>query len=247
MSVLRTEQLTKRFGGVTATDSVSLSLSEHRVHALIGPNGAGKTTLIAQLSGELAPDSGQVFLGDKNITKLNEPARVRAGLCRTFQISSLFHQFSVRENVAFSVQAESGHSYRFWSKVANNKTLNTRADNLLETLGLLDKANVTATSLSHGEQRQLEIAMALASKPSVLMLDEPMAGMGAEESSRLIELLKTLKSETTLLLVEHDMDAVFALADDLSVLVNGCLIASGVAAEVRTRPDVIDAYLGVSA
>ncbi|MCL4150924.1 UNVERIFIED_CONTAM: hypothetical protein GTU68_017650 [Idotea baltica] len=226
MNVLRTEQLTKRFGGVTATDAVSLSVSEKKIHALIGPNGAGKTTLIAQLSGELAPDSGRVFLNDINITKQNEPARVRSGLCRTFQISSLFPQFSVRENVAFSVQAKAGHSFRFWSDVAKNKSLNARADELLELLGLLDKADGRATALSHGEHRQLEIAMALASKPTVLMLDEPMAGMGSEESARLIELLKKLKSETTLLLVEHDMDAVFALADDLSVLVNGRLIAS---------------------
>jgi len=246
MSVLSTVDLTKRYGGVIATDSVSMALNEHKVHALIGPNGAGKTTLIAQLCGAIAPDSGRIFLNNKDITRLSEPARVQAGLSRTFQISSLFHDFSVLDNVAFSVQANSGHSYRFWSDVGKNNAVNSRAGQLLELLGLESKATDKATALSHGEQRQLEIAMALASEPTLLMLDEPMAGMGNEESLRLIQLLKELKTQTTLLLVEHDMDAVFALADDLSVLVNGALIASGPAQEVRTNPDVIAAYLGPS-
>jgi len=227
-----------------ATNEVSLSLAEHRVHALIGPNGAGKTTLIAQLSGALAPDAGSIKLNNIDVTHMSEPARVRAGLSRTFQISSLFQQFTVLENVAFSVQAKSGHSYKFWANVVKNKPINTRATQLLGLLGLESKADEKATALSHGEQRQLEIAMALASEPTVLMLDEPMAGMGSEESLRLIELLQELKSQTTLLLVEHDMDAVFALADDLSVMVSGALIASGPASEVRTNPDVIAAYLG---
>ncbi len=243
MSVLQTNNLTKRFGGVVATDAVSLSLEQGKVHALIGPNGAGKTTFIAQLAGQLMPDAGQILLNAKDITKLSEPERVRAGLTRTFQISSLFSDFSVLENVAFSVQARTGHSYRFWSKVASNARLNATAADLLELLGLSEKSQEKAAALSHGEQRQLEIAMALATEPKVLMLDEPMAGMGSEETQRLIELLGKLKSETTLLLVEHDMDAVFALADDLSVLVNGALIASGPAAEVRTHPEVISAYL----
>jgi len=247
MSVLSTVSLTKRYGGVVATDSVSLSLSEHKVHALIGPNGAGKTTFIAQLCGALAPDSGRIYLNDKDITNLSEPARVRAGLSRTFQISSLFQDFSILENVAFSVQASLGHSYKFWSDVGKNKPINSRAVQLLELLGLESRANAKATALSHGEQRQLEIAMALASEPKVLMLDEPMAGMGAEESLRLIRLLKNLKSQTTLLLVEHDMDAVFALADELSVLVSGAIIATGPANEVRTNADVIAAYLGPGA
>lgn len=244
MSVLSTVGLTKRYGGVDATDAVSLSLSEHKVHALIGPNGAGKTTLIAQLCGALTPDSGRIYLNDRDITKLSEPARVRAGLSRTFQVSSLFEDFSVLENVAFSVQANLGHSYKFWSEVGINKPINSQATQLLELLGLESRANAKATALSHGEQRQLEIAMALASQPKVLMLDEPMAGMGAEESLRLIDLLNNLKTQTTLLLVEHDMDAVFALADDLSVLVSGAIIATGPANEVRTNADVIAAYLG---
>lgn len=244
MSVLRTENLTKKFGGVVATDSVSLTLDAGKVHALIGPNGAGKTTFIAQLAGQLIPDAGRILLNERDITKLNEPARVRAGLTRTFQISSLFNDFSVLENVAFAVQANSGHSYKFWSRVSNDKKLNAAGGALLDLLGLNDKADKKASALSHGEQRQLEIAMALATKPTVLMLDEPMAGMGSEETQRLTKLLENLKSETTLLLVEHDMDTVFALADDLSVLVNGALIASGAATEIRQRPDVIDAYLG---
>ena len=245
-SVLSTNKLTKRYGGVVATDAVSIELSEHKVHALIGPNGAGKTTLIAQLCGALAPDSGSIFLNNQDITRLSEPARVQAGLSRTFQISSFFQDFSVLENVAFSVQANLGHSYKFWSAVGSDKAINSRAVELLDLLGLGSRASDRATALSHGEHRQLEIAMALASEPKVLMLDEPMAGMGAEESMRLIELLKKLKSRTTLLLVEHDMDAVFALADDLSVLVEGTIIATGPAKEVRTSPDVIAAYLGPS-
>jgi len=244
MSVLRTVELTKRYGGVVATDAVSIALSEHKVHALIGPNGAGKTTLIAQLCGALSPDSGRIYLNNRDISKLSEPARVRAGLSRTFQISSLFDDFSILENVAFSLQAKLGHSYKFWSNVGKNKLINSRASQLLELLGLASKSSYKATVLSHGEQRQLEIAMALASEPKVLMLDEPMAGMSAEESVRLIGLLKELKTQTTLLLVEHDMDAVFALADDLSVLVGGALIASGPANEVRTNAEVIAAYLG---
>jgi len=244
MSALRTDNLTKRFGGVVATNAVSLSLNENRVHALIGPNGAGKTTLVAQLAGQLTPDSGQIFLNERNITALGEPARVRAGLCRTFQISSLFNDFNTHGNVAFSVQAHAGHSFKFWSSVAKHKAINSRAEELLALLDLETKANDKVSTLSHGEQRQLEIAMALASEPSVLMLDEPMAGMGSEESMRLIELLNTLKVHTTILLIEHDMDAVFALADDLSVLVNGALIASGPAEDVRTNPDVVAAYLG---
>lgn len=244
MNVLRTENLAKHFGGVVATDSVSLRLETGKVHALIGPNGAGKTTFIAQLAGQLMPDAGRILLNEQDITALSEPARVRAGLTRTFQISSLFNDFSVLENVAFAVQARAGHSYRFWSNVSNNKKMNVTAAALLDLLGLSDKAQAQASALSHGEQRQLEIAMALATEPTVLMLDEPMAGMGSEETQRLTELLKNLKGNTTLLLVEHDMDAVFALADDLSVLVNGALIASGPAAEIRANPNVIKAYLG---
>lgn len=246
MNALNTVNLSKRFGGVIATDSVNLELQENRVHALIGPNGAGKTTLIAQLAGQLAPDSGRIFLNGTDITGLNEPARVKAGLCRTFQISSLFSEFNVLENVAFAVQAHAGHSYKFLKPVRTNTRLNSAANTLLMSVGLESKANERASALSHGEQRQLEIAMALALQPSVLMLDEPMAGMGSEESAKLIALLKNLQQQNscTVLLVEHDMDAVFALADDLSVLVNGRLIASGPANEVRNNPAVIDAYLG---
>ena len=244
MIVLATDQLCKSFGGLKATDDVSLQIKQGELHALIGPNGAGKTTLIAQLSGLLKPDAGRVLLNEKDITAFDCAKRVKRGLTRTFQITSIFTQFSVLENVAFAVQASHGHSFKFWSKVCNATKINTEALGLLETLGLEQRANAQASELSHGEKRQLEIAMALATEPSVLMLDEPMAGMSPEESYKLTQLLHSLKQRTTMLLVEHDMDAVFNLADQLSVLVAGKLIASGDVGTVRQDAAVISAYLG---
>jgi len=244
MSVLRTQGLTKHFGGIVATDNLDLAVEKGSLHALIGPNGAGKTTLISQLCGLLEPDSGKVFLHDKEITQLPPAARVRRGLSRTFQITSVFPEFTAAENVAFAAQAVTGHSFRFWRAVSKNKRFNQQAHEALERVGLANRAGLLASSLSHGERRQLEIAMVLAAKPQVLLLDEPMAGMGGEESALMVELLQSLKSEVTMLLVEHDMDAVFALADELSVLVYGRLIATGQPDEIRGNAEVQAAYLG---
>jgi branched-chain amino acid transport system ATP-binding protein len=246
MSAMHTVGLTKRFGGIVATDNVSLSVDSGSLHALIGPNGAGKTTLISQLCGLLHPDEGQVYLLDQDITKVPPAKRVQLGLSRTFQVTSVFPDFTVRDNVAFAAQALAGHSFKFWQPVATNRSFIEQAQEAINRTGLSTRETTLASSLSHGERRQLEIAMALVAKPRVLLLDEPMAGMGAEESAAMIELLQSLKAEVTMLLVEHDMDAVFALADQLSVLVYGQLIASGDPASVRADPDVQRAYLGES-
>lgn len=246
MSGLRTESLVKRYGGITATDAVTLEVEHGTLHALIGPNGAGKTTLIAQISGLLEPDGGRIYLNNSDITELSAPARVQRGLTRTFQITSVFPAMSTLENVAFAVQAHAGHSFRFWRNARADKQLNSSAADILERIGLAERMPVLAAVLSHGERRQLEIAMAMATQPSVLLLDEPMAGMGVEESARMVELLQVLKKDMTILLVEHDMDAVFALADQLSVLVYGKLVASGEPNTVRQDPVVIEAYLGVT-
>ena len=193
MSGLRTESLVKRYGGITATDAVNLEVKHGSLHALIGPNGAGKTTLIAQLSGLLEPDGGRIYLNNSDITQLSTPARVQLGLTRTFQITSVFPGMSALENVAFAVQAHAGHSFRFWRNARTDKQLNSSAAEILERIGLAERMPVLADALSHGERRQLEIAMALATQPSVLLLDEPMAGMGVEESARMVELLQILK------------------------------------------------------
>ena len=244
MTALRTEGLIKRFGGIVATDNVSLTIKTNSLHALIGPNGAGKTTLISQLCGLLAPDAGRIFLFDQNITSMSPAKRVRQGLSRTFQITSVFPDFSVLDNVAFAAQAVAGHSFKFWRPIAYNKDFRQQAQESLARVGLSLRESVLASSLSHGERRQLEIAMALAAKPRVLLLDEPMAGMGGEESAAMIDLLQSLKTDVTMLLVEHDMDAVFALADQLSVLVYGQLVATGDPATVRANPEVQRAYFG---
>jgi len=244
VTTLRTEALVKRFGGITATDAVSLDVRKGSLHALIGPNGAGKTTLIAQLSGFMQPDAGHIYLDGDDITSMSTPSRVHRGLTRTFQITSVFSGMSALDNVAFAVQANAGHSFRFWRKAQQDDRLNKPAAELLARVGLGDRLSIRADTLSHGERRQLEIAMALATEPMVLLLDEPMAGMGPEESVRMVELLRQLKSDITILLVEHDMDAVFSLADELSVLVYGKLVASGAPDVVRRDPVVVEAYLG---
>ncbi len=246
MSALSTMGLTKSFGGIIATNNLDLSVKQGSLHALIGPNGAGKTTLISQLCGLLESDSGTVFLYDQDITSMPPAKRVQRGLSRTFQITSVFPEFSAQDNVAFAAQAVAGHSYRFWRPVSKNKTFQQQAGEALARVGLSSRAATSAASLSHGERRQLEIAMVLAAKPKLLLLDEPMAGMGGEESALMVELLQSLKGEVTMLLVEHDMDAVFALADELSVLVYGRLIATGLPAEVRGNPEVQRAYLGAA-
>ncbi len=243
-ALLEIDALTKRFGGVVASDAISLALRHGELHALIGPNGAGKTTLIGQLTGELAPDSGRVRFDGRDVTALPVYRRSRLGLARSFQIASLFSEFTALDNVALAVQAHAGHSFRFWGDARREPELREPAHDALRRVGLAPRSDVPVTELSHGERRQLEIAMALATGPRMLLLDEPMAGMGPEESARLVELLRQLKGGLTILLVEHDMDAVFALADRISVLVYGRIIASGEPAAIRADAAVREAYLG---
>jgi branched-chain amino acid transport system ATP-binding protein len=245
-ALLEVENLTKRFGGVVASDQLSLALEQGELHAIIGPNGAGKTTLIGQLTGEIAPDAGAVRFEGRDITAVPVYRRSAIGLARSFQITSLFMDFTALDNVALAVQAHTGHSFRFWRDARRDSALREPALVALAGVGLAERAYMTVADLSHGERRQLEIAMALATKPRMLLLDEPMAGMGPEESARLIEILRRLKGGMTILLIEHDMDAVFALADRISVLVYGRIIASGDPAAIRADPIVRQAYLGES-
>jgi branched-chain amino acid transport system ATP-binding protein len=243
-ALLQVTGLCKSFGGVVATDNLDLSVEPGEIFAVIGPNGAGKTTLIAQLAGALRSDSGRIMFDGRNITRLRPPARAKRGLARTFQITSIFHEFTALDNVALAVQAHDGHSFRFLSNARSQKKLREPALAALDRVGLADRANVTTQYMSHGEHRQLEIAMALATEPKMLLLDEPMAGMGADESRRMVDILLSLKGAQTILLIEHDMDAVFALADKLTVLVYGRALATGSADEIRANPEVRTAYLG---
>ena len=243
-ALLAARGLVKRFGGLTATDGVDLEARPGEVHALIGPNGAGKTTLIAQLTGELRCDAGRVLFVGQDITTLPAYRRARLGLARSFQITSIFPDLAVIDNAALAVQIHSGHSFRFWRSARHDPRLQEPALALLERVGLAERAAALAADLSHGEHRQLEIALALAGAPKLLLLDEPMAGMGPEESQRMVALLRALKGRVSILLVEHDMDAVFALADRISVLVYGRIIASGAPAEIRADATVREAYLG---
>ena len=244
MTLLAVTNLVKRFGGLTATDGVSLTVEKGEVHAVIGPNGAGKTTLINQLSGELLPDSGSVRFHDREIA--HEPVYRRAllGLGRSYQITSVFPEFSVLVNVMLAVQAHAGHSFRFFRPLADETQLVAQAEQALEEVGLAAKAGAPVATLAHGERRQLEVAMTLATRPQLLLLDEPMAGMSLAESERMVALLASLKGRYGLLLVEHDMDAVFKLADRISVLVYGQVIACGDPAAIRANADVRAAYLG---
>jgi branched-chain amino acid transport system ATP-binding protein len=242
--LLAIEGLTRRFGAIAASDNITLAVSEGELHAIIGPNGAGKTTLIGQLTGEIAPDSGRVRFAGQDITGLATHRRSLLGLARSFQITSLFHDFTALDNVALAVQAHAGHSFRFWRDARAQPELREPARTALERIGLADRADAVVANMSHGEHRLLEIAMALATRPRMLLLDEPMAGMGAEGSARMVALLRELKQELTILLIEHDMDAVFALADRISVLVYGSVIASGEPAAIRANPEVRRAYLG---
>jgi branched-chain amino acid transport system ATP-binding protein len=245
--LLEVRGLTKTFGALLASDGVALEVREGETHAIIGPNGAGKTTLIGQLAGELKPDRGEVRFAGEDITSLSAPARARKGLARSFQITSIYPDFSALENVMLAVQAHAGHSFRFWRRARAEEALRSPARGLLAEVGLAARADAPAASLAHGEQRALEIAMALAGAPRLLLLDEPVAGMGAEETQRMIAFLATLKGGKTIILVEHDMDAVFSLADRISVLVYGRIIASGSPAEIRANPEVRRAYLGEEA
>lgn len=242
--LLRLDRLRKHYGGLAVTDGVSLDVLPGEIHAVIGPNGAGKTTLIHEITGLVVPDSGRVLFAGQDITRLSLPRRVRAGLARTFQITSVVPGFSALENVALAAQARAGSSFRFLRPAAAEAALNEAAMAALAEVGLADRAAVPAGALSHGEKRALELAIALATRPRLLLLDEPLAGAGPEETERLIALLTRLKSAYTILLVEHDMQAVFALADRVSVLVYGRVIATGTVEEIRGNPEVRAAYLG---
>ena len=242
--LLQVTGLAKRFGGIVATDDVSFSIPQGELHALIGPNGAGKTTLIAQLSGSIFADAGRIQFAGEDITRLPMPKRSHMGLARSFQITSLFLDLSVLDNVALAIQAHAGHSFRFWRDARREEELRQPARAALAEVGLADRADGPAAALSHGEHRLLELAMALASKPRMLLLDEPMAGLGPEESARMVEMLRALKRDYTILLVEHDMEAVFALADRITVLVYGRVIASGAPDDIRANAQVREAYLG---
>jgi len=245
-NLLVVSALNKHFGGVVATDNVNLEVEQGRIHAIIGPNGAGKTTLIAQLSGQLRPDSGDIRFAGRSIVGYSTARRAREGLARSFQITSVVMQMTLLENVMLAVQGTSGHSFRFWSPVARDSQMREAALQSLDEVGLADRAGRIAGNVSHGEQRQLEVAMALAMKPRMLLLDEPMAGMGKEEGAMMVEILGRLRGDKTILLVEHDMDAVFSLADRLSVLVDGHIIATDTVDRVRDNLEVQKAYLGDS-
>jgi len=245
--LLAVRGLVKRYGGLVATNNVSLDVATGEVHALIGPNGAGKTTLVAQLAGEVIPDAGAVHFAGIDITREPPFRRAMHGLARSFQITTICPEFSVLDNVALAVQAHTGHSFHFWRPARRAHTLREPARHWLAEVGLSDRADVQAGTLAHGEKRTLELAMALATGPRMLLLDEPMAGAGPEDSARMVRLLAGLKGRQAILLVEHDMDAVFALADTITVLVRGSVIASGPPDAIRQDPAVLEAYLGEDA
>jgi len=242
--LLQIEGLSKRFGGVVAADAITLDIPAGEFHAVIGPNGAGKTTLIGLLAGEIAPQEGTVRFDGSDITGLPVHRRSMLGIARSFQITSLFPDFTALDNVALAVQAHCGHSFRFWRDARHDEELRKPARAAIERVGLVQCAGVRVDRLSHGEHRQLEIAIALAAKPRLLLLDEPMAGMGPEESAQMVRILRQLKGNITILLIEHDMETVFALADRITVLVYGRIIACGHPAAVRADPAVRQAYLG---
>jgi len=242
--MLRLENLCKSFGSLVVTDHVTLDVMQGEMHAIIGPNGAGKTTLISQLSGLITPDDGKIIFAGADVTHMPPQTRALHGLARTFQITSILPNFSVLENVAIAVQARSGSSFRFFGRAADEAALNRPAMAALEQVGIAERAYVPAGELSHGEKRALELAIAFALEPKLLLLDEPMAGIGQEETDRMVELLLKLKGQLTMILVEHDMAAVFALADRVSVLIRGRVLVTGSPEQVRADPAVATAYLG---
>jgi branched-chain amino acid transport system ATP-binding protein len=242
--LLQINHLRKAFGALVATDDVTLDIRNGETHALIGPNGAGKTTLVGQLTGELMPDAGRITFDGRDITRLSTAQRARLGLARSFQITSIFGSFTAEGNVALAVQATEPHSFRFWQPAEHVARLRRPAQSLLTDVGLRPFLHRIARAMSHGQHRQLELAMALATRPTMLLLDEPMAGLGIEETQAMSKLLASVKGQYTVLLIEHDMDVVFALADRISVLVGGRIIASGTADEIRSDPGVRVAYLG---
>jgi branched-chain amino acid transport system ATP-binding protein len=242
--VLLLKNLHKRFGGVVAVDGVDLDVAAGEVHALIGPNGAGKTTLIGLISGSVASDEGRITFQGVDLTKAKPHERVQAGLARSYQITSIFKRFSVLDNLALAVQARSGSSFSFWRPLAQETALFDEARSIAQQVGLSQKLDFSGFSLAHGEQRALEVGLALATRTKLVLLDEPMAGMGPEESQRMIELISRMRAQVTVLLVEHDMDAVFRLADRISVMVNGRLIATDSPEKIRMNEEVRRAYLG---
>lgn len=243
-ALLQTENLTKRYGALVVTDEVSLTVEEGELHAIIGPNGAGKTTLINQLSGELAPNGGAVRFAGKDVTAEGIDRRARQGLLRSYQITSVFDEFTVRENATLAALGTQRHAFSFWTSLLNDKKALEAADEGIAAAGLAALADIPASDLGYGERRQLELAMALAARPRFLLLDEPMAGMSVQESAAVVALLQSLKRKYTILLVEHDMNAVFALADRISVLVYGKLLVSGTPDEIRNNAEVRAIYLG---
>ena len=244
LTILNISNLSKTFGGVVATDHLNLEIKQGELHAIIGPNGAGKTTLIAQLSGETLPDSGQIIFREENITALPPFKRSRLGIARSFQITSLMLEMDVIDNITLATLAQDNHSYKFWKPARDDIDLQKSALNALKEIGLEERAFEKVGNLSHGEHRQLEIAMALATQPHLLLLDEPMAGMGTEEGRKILKILQKLKRRKTILLIEHDMDVVFALADRITVLVYGRVIASGSPQSIKEDEKVREAYLG---
>jgi len=246
-TLLAVRGLSKRFGGLLASDRIDLDVVRGETHAIIGPNGAGKTTLIGQLAGDLRPDAGAIRFAGRDVTGFDAPRRSRLGLARSFQITSIFRDFSALDNVALAVQAHRGGNFRFWRSARDERALREPARVVLDSVGLGTRAGVLAAHLAHGEQRQLEIAMALATEPRLLLLDEPVAGMGLDESQQMVRFLGALKRRITIVLVEHDMDAVFSLADRISVMVYGRIIATGTPPEVRSNEQVRRAYLGEDA
>lgn len=242
--ILTVDGLTKRFGGLVVTSDLSLTIREGEIHAIIGPNGAGKTTFISQLQGTLRPDHGRIVFEGTDITHTPIHRRARMGLARSFQISSIFPRLTVLQNVVLAVQAHEGHSFHFWSPVETSATLTAKARAALEQVGIMRIADTPAGQIAYSEQRQLEFAMALAAEPRLLLLDEPMAGMSKDESMLLMAVIQRLKRSVSILLVEHDMDVVFSLADRITVLVRGQAIATGTPEEIRNNADVRAAYLG---
>ena len=242
--MLELRHVSKRFGGVVATDDVTLDVTQGEVHALIGPNGAGKTTLIGQISGSLSSNTGTIFFDGRDVTRAKQHERVKVGLARSYQITSIFKRFSVLDNLALAVQARSGSSFSFWHPVAKEVALFGEARTIADQIGLTQKIDSLAATLAHGEQRALEVGLALATQPKLVLLDEPMAGMGPEESQRMIALIGRIRAQVTVLLVEHDMDAVFRLADRITVMVDGRVIATGNPETIRSDAEVRRAYLG---
>lgn len=243
-AILELRGLVKRYGGLAATDHLDLAIQRGEIHAIIGPNGAGKTTLIHQISGAIAPDRGSILFEGRDITSLSMHERVACGLARSYQITNVFPGFSVLDNLALAVQARRGSSMRFWRPAITEQAMFEEAEAIAQRIGLATRLTSLARNLSHGEQRKLELGLALATQPTMLLLDEPMAGMGHEESSELLPLIEALRPSVTMLLIEHDMDAVFRVADRISVLVAGRIIASGTPDDIRSNAEVKRAYLG---